>query len=88
MKQLWKPIDLKLTDLLVAELLIATGIEPKKGEPAQAFTKRMLSKLDGLSDKRWERLSEDAQCWINALTLAREDWNEINRQERSDDIYF
>lgn len=54
-----------------AELIKATDTEPKRGEDRQEFLQRLSKAINGLSDKAWDGLSNEAQDWFNASAKAR-----------------
>lgn len=54
-----------------AELIKATDTEPKRGEDRQEFLQRLSKAINGLSDKAWDGLSNEAQDWFNANAKAR-----------------
>jgi hypothetical protein len=55
------------------QLLAATGVKPKADEDPQALYKRIVNKAQGLDDKVWSKLSEEAQNWVNDGVGAIED---------------
>jgi hypothetical protein len=61
------------TTEIQAELLTLSKCQPKPGETAEAFTQRVVKRVNALADANsdnWEQLSEAAQAWMNANTTA------------------
>lgn len=56
--------------------LTGTGLLDR-GEDAQEYMKRMLSDANKMSDDEWDRLSPEAQLWINDAQKAENDGVEI-----------
>jgi hypothetical protein len=57
------------------QVLKLTKLEPKSGETAEAFTARVVKKVNALADAdatNWEALDDEAQTWVNDNGLAQE----------------
>lgn len=54
------PVDIK------AELLAATKLKQTKGEEPSAFAERVVRAASAFEDSVWEKLSNEAQLWVNA----------------------
>lgn len=54
------------------ELAAASEVEPKKGESIndESYIKRLVVGVGNLSDKAWDKLSDEAQDWFNAAADA------------------
>lgn len=64
-----------MTDAAIQdELLKHTKIKPKAGETAEAFTGRVVEKVNKMADddaKSWGELTETAQEWVNTNVTAQ-----------------
>jgi hypothetical protein len=54
-----------------AELVEATELSTKRGESVQEFLARLVKAVAELSDKEWEKLSQEAQNWFNDAADAK-----------------
>jgi hypothetical protein len=59
------------------ELTGALKLSQKKGEDDQAHLRKLVEKVNELSDKEWEGLSRKAQAWVNSAVDAVEAQEDI-----------
>jgi hypothetical protein len=52
------------------ELMKAANAKEKKGEDFQAFAKRLTGLVQALPDDSWDKLSKNAQDWVNEAATA------------------
>jgi hypothetical protein len=65
-----------VAEAIQKQVLALTKLEPKDGEDADAFSRRVAKRVHDLADKdaqNWEALSEDAQAWVNEVGIAAAD---------------
>jgi small nuclear ribonucleoprotein (snRNP)-like protein len=55
---------------ILKELLAATELKAVRNEDQQDTIKRVMKGVEGLNDKAWEGLSQDAQDWFNSAADA------------------
>lgn len=59
------------------ELVAATKVRSKAGEPEEDFAARLLNKANDLSESVWAGLSPEAQLWVNTAVDAKESANPL-----------